>query len=314
MRNLFCLTIMMLMALLPHGAQAQKRQDGIAVVVGNAVITQSDINDRLGLIISSSGLPNQPDIRDRVRPQVVAMLIEEEIKRAHAKRLKLSVDPADVDKALTTIAEQNRLSLAEFKKMLAARRVSVKSLRDQIEAQMMWSRVVGRELRPQITVREQDITAELERLTSLIGQNEYLLAEILLVADNRREEATLANLASRLMSELRANPNNFPRLAQQFSRAAGAAQGGSMGWVTDNQIPKEIADKVRAATKGALIGPVKTNTGTSIILVRDIRTRTTETLPDREAIATRLGNERLDRLQRGYYQDLRGATFVEQRP
>jgi peptidyl-prolyl cis-trans isomerase SurA len=305
---------MMLMALLPHGAQAQKRQDGIAVVVGNAVITQSDINDRLGLIISSSGLPNQPDIRDRVRPQVVAMLIEEEIKRAHAKRLKLSVDPADVDKALTTIAEQNRLSLAEFKKMLAARRVSVKSLRDQIEAQMMWSRVVGRELRPQITVREQDITAELERLTSLIGQNEYLLAEILLVADNRREEATLANLASRLMSELRANPNNFPRLAQQFSRAAGAAQGGSMGWVTDNQIPKEIADKVRAATKGALIGPVKTNTGTSIILVRDIRTRTTETLPDREAIATRLGNERLDRLQRGYYQDLRGATFVEQRP
>ena len=54
-------------------------------------------------------------------------------------------------------------------------------------------------------------------------------------------------------------------------------------------------------------------TGYHILLVRQKRQITEETLPNREAITQRLGLERLDRAQRRYMMDLRSSAYIESR-
>jgi peptidyl-prolyl cis-trans isomerase SurA len=61
-------------------AWAAERHDGIAAVVNNQAITRADVNDRMKLIMISSGLPNTPEMIAKVGPQVINALIEETAK------------------------------------------------------------------------------------------------------------------------------------------------------------------------------------------------------------------------------------------
>lgn len=299
--------------LLANPALAQKRIEGIAAVVNNRAITMSDLDDRLSMTMSSAGLPNTKDVLARVRPQILSALVEEQIKVQEADRLKLKIDEAEVDNAISEVAKQNKMSADDFKTMFKKRGLPIRSLRDQIRTQIAWMKVVNKQIRPQIEVSESDIDAELKILQDKVGQDEFLLNEIVLPIDRPQDEKNAQELAQRLVTQIQKNPASFPALAQQFSRAAGAAQGGDMGWVATDQAPADITEELNTAKAGTLIGPFKSPSGLHLILVRDRRARVPENLPNRDMVANKIGLERLDRLQRRYYLDLRSSSFVENR-
>jgi peptidyl-prolyl cis-trans isomerase SurA len=56
----------------PAGAQSAQR---IVGVVNDDVITSRDLDDRLALVMSTSGIPNTAQARDRLAPQVLRSLI-----------------------------------------------------------------------------------------------------------------------------------------------------------------------------------------------------------------------------------------------
>ena len=55
-------------------------QEGIAIIVNQDAITNSDVADRMNLIAASTGMPPVPELMNKLRPQVIDMLVEEEIK------------------------------------------------------------------------------------------------------------------------------------------------------------------------------------------------------------------------------------------
>lgn len=287
------------------------RVEGIAAVVDTAAISESDVSERVRLIVASSGMQPTPEVLAQVRPQVVGMLVEEAIKRQEAKRLNLSAEAADVEAALGDIATQNKMTPEDFKGMFARAGLPLRTLREQITAQILWAKVVAKKIRPQIEISESDIDSELAQLQTKVGMNEYLLSEIVLPVDRPEDAGPARTLGLKLVGQIKAQPESFPSLARQFSRAPGAAQGGLVGWVAPGALAAELDAALGMARAGDLLGPIKTVDGMHILLVREVRTRTADTLPSRDAVAQRLGLERLDRLQRRYYQDLRAAAFVD---
>lgn len=313
MRKIAFLLSLLMLCLVAAPAQAAKKSQGIAAVVNNVAITQADLNDRVKMIASSANLPQNADVMARVRPQVLSTLIEEQIKLQEAARLKIKIDETDIDQAMAEIAGQNKMTPDQFRQMFKTRGLPIKSLRAQIRAQLAWMRVVTREIRPDIEVSETDIDAELSMMQAKVGQDEFRLAEIVLPIDRPQDEKNAGELAARLVAKIKKEPGDFPVLAQQFSRAAGAATGGDIGWVAVDQVAAEIAPQLATSKSGTLIGPYKTPSGLHIVLVRDRRARAAENLPGRDAIANRIGMERLDRLQRRYYLDLRSTSFIDVR-
>jgi peptidyl-prolyl cis-trans isomerase SurA len=303
--------LLMALAVLPPSYAATVRHENIAVIVNDSAITQSDIDARMKLIMTSSGLPDRPEVRAKVRPQIINTLIEEKIKIQEAKKLKLFVDQNDINNAVATLADQNKMTSVLFEKMLQSRGIKVSTLRDQIEVQLLWGRVVARQIKPNITIYDRDIDAAYQRLTAMVGQTEYAVHEILLTQTRARDEAENRDLAAKIIPEIRKNPQSFPMIAKQFSKAPGAEQGGFMGWVTPAQLDDTIGKLVKGAKVGTVIGPVKTYTGLHILWVRDVRVRTVKDVPPREDIQKRLFLERLDRMQNQYYLDLKSASFIQ---
>ncbi|MCC7305082.1 MAG: peptidylprolyl isomerase [Alphaproteobacteria bacterium] len=308
----FLLLILSIFALLPLPAQAA-RSEGIAAVVNQDAITMTDLNARLKLIILSSGLPNNEEIRKRLTKQIMDSLIEEQLMLQEAKRLEIAVTDEEVKQGFAQLAAQNKLQPAQFQEAIIRSGVDINTMWRQIRAQLGWTKVIQQEMRPRVNVSDADIDDFLKNLSADQGKNEYLVAEIFLPVDGPAMDADARQLSQRLVTEMRSGKVPFFKAAQQFSKAAGAAQGGDRGWLREGQIPSEMQDVLKAMKPNTISEPVKSADGYHILMLRDQRTITAENIPPRERVMSMIGVQRLERMQRRHLMDLKSSAFIENR-
>ena len=294
-------------------AYAAAAQEGIAAVVNQGVITHSDVNERMRLVMASSGLPNNDDVRTKIRPQILNMLIDEALQLQEAQRLDIEVTPEEVESGIDMVAQNNKIDPATFRKMLAGSGIKMSTMADQVRSQMAWGKVIQKKLRPKVNVSETDIDARLDFIKSSAGKMQYLVGEIFLPVDNPAEDGSVRQLAQKLTAEIASGKAPFPQVAAQFSQGPSAARGGDIGWVQEGQLPEALDQALATMKDGDMSQPLRSLTGYHILLVRSKRTLAADNLPSRDDIAQKIGNETLDRLQRRYLLDLKSEAFIERR-
>lgn len=285
----------------------------IVAVVNDDAISGRDLSKRMKLILASSGLKNSKEIRAKMMPQVLNNLINEQLMLQEARKMGIQVERTDIESGFAKIAAQNKSTADKFKSMLRRGGIDVSTMYSQIEAQVAWSRVVQARLRPRVIVSDRDVDDVLERINAKVGSKEYLTAEIFIPTDSKNSEKQVKQLSDRLVREIKSGKASFFKLAQQFSRSAGAVKGGDTGWVQETQISEELLAGLQSVKKNQVTKPIKTLRGYHIIFLRDIRTLTSDTMPSRDQIYYSLGAERLEKLQMRHLMDLKAASFVEVR-
>lgn len=294
------------------GADAARTQS-IVAVVNEEVITSGDLESRIDLMILSAGLPDSNDIRDRMQDQILSTLIDEHLMRQEAARLELDVTDEEIEQGLARLAAQNNVPTDRFLRALEQRGIDISTMRQQIKAQLAWSKVVQSRVRPRINITETDVEALKNRLMQATGKSQYLLSEIFLPVSEAEEESRVRQLANKLVSELRQKRAPFARVANQFSQSASAARGGDLGWLEESQIDDALASAVTRLNKGGISEPVKSPAGYHILLLRDKKIMDGDDIPATQALRNQIGMERLERGQRSYLLDLRSAAFIDER-
>jgi peptidyl-prolyl cis-trans isomerase SurA len=102
--------------LLGQGAWAQQR---IAAVVNDDVVSVQDLEDRLDLVMITSGVDDTLEARQGLTPQVLRGLVEEVLQLQEAERLGITVQDQEMDQALANIAERNNMNVAAMRRLLA---------------------------------------------------------------------------------------------------------------------------------------------------------------------------------------------------
>ena len=141
MRILMWSLMMLVFVTAAYPAAAQSaRTETIAAVVNEDAVSESDLEARLKMVIASSKLPNNREIREKLTPQILSVLIEEKLKLQEARRLEIDIQSEEIDAGFAAIAGQNKFTPEQFRGVLSREGVSVKTLRDQIEAEIAWSK------------------------------------------------------------------------------------------------------------------------------------------------------------------------------
>ncbi len=286
---------------------------GIAAVVNDEAISITDVQDRIKLVMVSSGLPNNPEIRAKIQMQVVEGLIDDQLKMQEARRNKIEVSDEEVMDGVKTIAEQNKYAPEQFLVLLEKSGVPKATLLSQIRAQLAWNKVVKDVLRGQIEVKDSDIQQRIDRMKNKIGQTEYLVAEIYLPLDQPKRNAETMQFAQRMAKELQAKKAPFGPVAAQFSKAAGAEKGGYLGWIQAGYLDPALDTVLLTMQEGAVSDPIKSGNGLYVITLIKKRTLTEESIPPREELTNSIGYERLDRIQQRTLLDLKSAAFIDRR-
>jgi len=79
-----------------------------------------------------------------------------------------------------------------------------------------------------------------------------------------------AKKASEIKDKITAG-SSFADMAKQFSSCPSGKKGGDLGWFSRGQMVKEFENAAFAASKGAVVGPVKTQFGWHLILIKDVK-------------------------------------------
>lgn len=310
--------LLVLLALLPLAGivvapvMAQPETQRIAAVVNDDIITSQDLTDRLTLALATSGLPNDPATRQRLAPQVLRGFVDEKLQLQEAQRLGLPVTDAEVDQAMETIAQRNKTNRVDLTRYLLQQKLSPRSLRDQLRAQIAWIKIINREIRPRIVVTQEQIDLVIKRSGGATSDPELLLSELLLPVYDRAQEASVLSDAVGLVATLRGGAD-FAALASQVSAAASAENGGDLGWVRTAAITPELRAQIETLKTGEISDPVVSPAGVHIFLVRGRRAGAAPAALDPEQVRRTVEQEQLERQASRYLRGLRRDAFVDVR-
>ncbi|MCB9957781.1 MAG: peptidylprolyl isomerase [Rhodospirillaceae bacterium] len=274
----------------PAAAQQQpetRMLDGVAAVVNDRIITHSALEDRMRLALLASGLQATEENIQRLRPQVLDTLVDEQLQLQAGEDAGIDVSDEDVEAAIGTIASNNNMTRETFEGLLRQGNVPLTTLEDQVRATLAWRGFVQRRVVPNVEVTEEAARDVLSRIEQTEGEPEFLLSDIFLSVDTPSEEAEVRELAQSLVDELRGG-GSFRAIASQFSDGVGATEGGNMGWVLGAQLDADLRTVVETLAAGEVSDPVRTAGGYHIVQLRDQRLANTPTAEDDIVVLGRL--------------------------
>jgi len=251
-------------------APSAQTVEAIAAVVNDEAISTYDLDGRLKLALAVTNLPPTEENRRQLLPRVLRSLIDERLQLQEARRLNITVSDEEIQTAIATIERQNNMPPGGLQEFLRANGVSFGTMAEQVRASVAWTKIVRRQVRPQVEVGEDEIDEYLERLRARGGGTEYLVSEIFLAADGPAEEQTALQTARGLVGQVRQG-TSFPALAGQFSQSPTAAVGGDLGTVREGQLDNRLEEVLQSMRPGEVSDPIPVDNGYYILQLRDRR-------------------------------------------
>ncbi|MFM9934591.1 MAG: peptidylprolyl isomerase [Novosphingobium sp.] len=239
-------------------------------IVNGEIVTGTDIDQRLALIVSANGGKVAPEEMERLRLQVLRNLIDETLQIQEAKAASIEIEDEEVMQTFNRVAQQNfGQNPAALEKYLITIGSSTASLKRQIKGELAWQRLLRRNVQPFVNIADGEVREMMDRLKAAKGTEEYRIGEIFLSATDETRPQVLAN-GQKVVEQLKAG-GSFVAYARQYSEASTAAVGGDLGWIKLAQLPPELATPAAQMTAGQLVGPIELRGGYSILYLIDKR-------------------------------------------
>lgn len=255
-------------------AASAQQVEGIVALVNDQPITTVDVRNRMRMIIASAGQQPSPEALERIQEQAVRGLVDETLQLQEAAEFEVTIEPTEVDSAIDDIAERNGTTRAQIEDELSSAGVDINTLRRQLEAEIAWQYLVSGRYGSRIRVSNQQIEAAFERIAASASQPQYYIAEIFLELTSAGGEQRLQQQATAALNALREGAP-FQAVAQQYSAAPSAANGGEVGWVLGGQLRPEVEQVAQILEPGQLSRPIRVPGGYMIIAMIQKREGTT---------------------------------------
>lgn len=267
--------------LLGASAQAEYRElDGIVAVVNEDVVLASELLERLDAVQKQIAASNvQPPPNNVLVSQVMERLILENLQMQEADRRGVQVDDETLTRAVASFAEQNRMSLEQFRQALAEDGVGYAEFREQIRREMIMSRLQRNLVSRRVAISDKDIDDLLNSpYYQQLLSDEFRVGHILLTFDEDASDSVVQaarNRAAEIVRELREGAD-FRQMAIANSAASTALEGGDLGWRKAGELPSLFAEEVLELKQGETADPIETSGGIHIVQLLEVRGASTQ--------------------------------------
>jgi peptidyl-prolyl cis-trans isomerase SurA len=192
-----------------------------------------------------------------------------------AGELGIKVEDTMLDRAVARIAEQNKLSLPEFRKQLESEGTPFAQFREEVRREILMQRLREREVDNKIQVSDSEIDNYLAADASARGsQQELNLAHILVRTPENASPQQIAERQQRAEEAYRQlkSGGDFGKVAAIFSDSDEALKGGALGWRSQDRLPQLFLDAIANLKPGGISPIVKSANGFHILKLVDQRT------------------------------------------
>lgn len=249
--------------------------DRIVAVVDQVVITENELIDRIQTVRSQLEKQggNVPPM-DVLQKQILERLINDRLLLQYAAQTGIRVDDTQLDKTVERIAEQNKLSVPEFRTALEQEGISYRKFREDIRNEIVIARLREREVENRVNVTEAEIDNYLTTQSARGDvQDEFEIGHILIRTPEDGSPEELQKLKEKAEQALQAlqGGTNFAEVSARYSDAPNALEGGSLGWKTSSQIPDLFNEALKGMQPGEVSPILRSPNGFHILKLTDRR-------------------------------------------
>jgi peptidyl-prolyl cis-trans isomerase SurA len=256
---------------LPPPAAGTQTLDAIVAVVNSDVITRLEMNDRVEQTLrnmSQQGMQAPP--RNVLEKQVLERMIVERAEVQLAVDAGVRIDDLTLDRAVQRVAEQNAMTVQQFREKLEGTGTTFGTFRDDLRTQIMIERARSHEVDDKVQVGEGEIDAYLaQNGAEANSPTEIDIAQILVrVPENSTtEQIDKQKAKADELYERAKKGENFGQLAATFSEGPEALQGGDLGYRSQERLPQLFIDAITPVAIGDIAAPIKSPIGFHILKV-----------------------------------------------
>lgn len=218
---------------------------GIVAIVNGTPITEADLEERVRMVIFSSGGHVSPELRKQIRRDVLLEMINERLKwhclQKFAKFTEKGrwVPEEAVIATFNNIAKNNNMTPEAFKKLLKTNGIDPEILIQQIRCNLSWIEYIKARYFKGATVSKAELRQEKKKIKEERNAPAYLIHKMYF--SDAKQAKTVENM-------LRQGAN-FENVARQFSPSSNTKNENS-GWTSSRQLSSQEADVVKSMKIG----------------------------------------------------------------
>lgn len=246
---------------LPVISQANVVDRSVAIV-NEDTITLTEVNE-LGKpffqkITEETPADRLPEVLNQARKTVIDKMIDKKLVVQEAKRLNLKVSDEEVDSALQRIIANNKTTMEQFKKDIAAAGINEKQYREDLREQVLSSKLINHEVRSKVVITEESIIDYYDtHYTEQTGAGDYSILQYGAVWGRPdRDGHILTQDEARAKAEkvysLARKGEDFKTLAKQYSDLSTAAEGGDLGTFQLDEMAEYMRNAVSKLKPGSI--------------------------------------------------------------
>lgn len=239
--------------------------DRVVAIVDEDVVLESELNQRKASIMERlRGQYQQLPPDDVINKQLLEQLILERIQLSLAKRYEVVVEEADIDRAIESILQKNKLTLAQLEADLKRQGLNMDGLRKQLREQLLVENLQGGLVNNRIKISPQDIDNFLASSDGKYTTSpDYHIGHILIAVSSTADAETIAaaeKQANEVYEKLQTG-SDFAQIAIRYSNDQAALQGGDIGWRKLAQLPELFGNQMINLPVGQVTKPFRSGAG-----------------------------------------------------
>lgn len=244
--------------------------DTVVAVVNDDVITRHELDDRVSEVVRQLQKQDTPlPPADVLEKQILERMINDMLLVQFAKETGVRVDDAQLNQAITRIAQQNNFpSLAEFRTKLEADGVDFMKFREEIRGEIISTRLREREIDSKLIISDGEVDNYLANKARMGNAGEeFHLAHILVVVPEQASAEKIQaarERAEQALGQLKGG-TDFAQVAAGSSDAKDALKGGDLGWLPGDRIPPLFANELQNLKPGQTTAVLRSPSGFHIL-------------------------------------------------
>lgn len=291
-----------------YGTASADVIDKIVAIVNNDIITLVQLNKEVAPYIKnieSSGYPDdkKKEMLQDLNQKMLDAMIDSSLTQQEAKRYNINVSETEIDKAVENVKQAKSISQEDFERVLAQDGRTMKEYRENVRRQILQARLINTTVKSKVIITESDIKKQYEAdAEKYAGQKKYHLRNILL--DN---EDKIREIKNRLDKK-----EDFTLLAQQYSMASNAVDGGDLGLFDISNFSETIKESIAKLKKEDYTDIISTPQGFQIFYVEDIVLDGSKTYEQAyEDIHESLYREQVEKKFKTWFESLKKKAHIK---
>ena len=222
--------------------------DSIFATVGNKVITRSDIVNEIKIVLISTGQTFTEEKLKVLQTVAVKALIERNIKKLEISKYEnLPFNQEDLYDEINKLAQSINVDIDTLQNTLISNGVRYETLTDLYKTELLWNTLIFELYKNNMTVNKEEVEEQLASVQNKEEILEYLISEIVIAHINKTDrDAEIEKIKSSIKKD------GFENVAMKLSISESSLDGGNIGWISENSLPKSL----KSAIEGIQIGEV----------------------------------------------------------